>query len=276
MAKGLIPKNIEEALELVPETMPIAGGTDLMVRYKAPQGVLPKNDRPFLFLAHLAELSGIKRDGDILRIGATTTLSVIENHNDTPSDLKKAISQMAAPNIRNIATIGGNVMNASPAGDTLPSLIARDAKAFLRSKDGERSMPIAELVNGPCTTCIAHGEILTHIKIPLKPFNHIFYRKLGTRKSMSLSKVSMVLMADIKDNKVEDIRIALGAVAPVVVRSLEAEEAIMEGRNIADILNIYIPLIRPITDQRSTADYRKKTALRLLESEIERLYVHIG
>jgi CO/xanthine dehydrogenase FAD-binding subunit len=176
-----------------------------------------------------------------------------------------------------MASIGGNICNASPAGDTLPYLYAMDADVVLKRLKGERKISISDFINGPKKTVLENNEIMTEIIIPEKEFQINSYTRLGQRKGMSLTKVSFLGMADIENNKIIDIRIALGSVAPKIVRSNEIEHDII-GKNISDInaqcediTARYMPLITPIDDARSSAAYRKKVCIRLINNFLENL-----
>ena len=184
---------------------------------------------------------------------------------------------MASPPTRNLATIGGNLCNASPAGDTLPYLYAVDAKVELQCEGNSRIMPIAEFITAPKTTILQENELLTNIIVPNKEFDINVYRKLGQRKGMSLTKASFHGLADISEGIITDIRIAFGSVAPMIIRSRDFEAKII-GKNIesinkiiAEILDDYAKLIKPIDDARSSAKYRKEVSLRMLEDFLRRL-----
>ncbi len=272
MVTAYTPKNLREALVLRRSAgmIPFAGGTDLMVRGKTTPGALPGFDAPVMFIGEIDELRQIDLVGDRLVIGAACTLTQVLENQYTPPLLKAAIGNMASVSIRNIATIGGNICNASPAGDTLPPLYVHDATVVLESYDNAREVPIQSFVLNPGETTIAQDELLTRIVIPLYDFDEVFYRKIGTRRAMALSKLSIAAAAKISGGRVEDIRIAFGAVAPTVVRSRKAETIALgiEISRLADIFPRleaeYLKLIRPIDDQRSTAEYRRRTSLSLL------------
>jgi CO/xanthine dehydrogenase FAD-binding subunit len=221
-----------------------------------------------------------------LFIGACVTLTELLKHPAIPELLKLAAAEMAAPGIRNIATLGGNICNASPAGDTLPPLYVLEAEVVLLSLRGRRILPIAEFILGPGKTCLAPDELLTEVLLPPLPDGARWvYRKAGTRKAQALSKVSLAaLFASRAENsgrppqiteaagpKNAEARIALGAVAPTVFRSKELE-ARLAGlapngnlQRITEIAAAYGAAVAPIDDQRSTADYRRRTAARLVE-----------
>ncbi len=278
--EGVIPKTLNEALSLMASKnyIPVAGGTDLMVRYKRWKNLTPSFPAAPLFIANLPELRGIYREDDELIIKAATPLSDIEGHSDIPVVLKEAVRLMASPGIRNIGTIGGNVGNASPAGDTLPPLYVLDANVVLLSEKGKRTLRIYEFIKGPGKNDRREDEIIYEIRFKVPEYTHYFYRKVGTRKANALSKLSFAGIAKVENGIIEDFRISLGAVAPFPVRVIEIERKVVgkkteeiDGQFIDSIKKDYEPYIRPIDDQRSTAYYRKKTSLRLIESFLRAL-----
>lgn len=273
MVKVFMPQSLKEALRIRKEekAIPFAGGTDLMVKRGRLRGLAPYFEKPVLFLHRVKELMGVKFEEGRVRIGALSTLSEILENRDIPLILKYAIAEIASPAIRNLATIGGNICNASPAGDTLPPLYVMNARVVLSSFTSEREMKIMDFIKGPGSTDLKEEELLKEIIIPVEFFNIVFYRKVGTRKANSLSKVSFAGVARLDDGIIKDIRISFGAVAPTPLRAPEIEEEII-GKNkvkiiakIPDILEKYARIIRPIDDQRSTARYRKTISLKILE-----------
>lgn len=275
----MIAKSLAHALEMRKEkgAIPLAGGTDLMVRYKSGSGTLPAFDRPVILVGALPELKGISRKEDKLVIGAAETLADIACNPDVPELLRAAAAQMASPAIRNTGTIGGNICNASPAGDTLPPLYALDASVTLTGAGGTRTLPISRFILGPKKTALSADELLTAVAIPMQSYSRWFCRKVGTRKAAALSKLSVAAVADISEGRIQTILIAAGAVAPTVVRCPEAE-ALLTGRMTDEIpallpgvLKLYEAQITPIDDQRSTAVYRKTVTLHLIEDFIRGL-----
>ena len=273
MVKVFMPQSLKEALRIRKEekAIPFAGGTDLMVKRGRLRGLAPYFEKPVLFLHKVKELTGVKFEEGRVRIGALSTLSEILENRDIPLILKYAIAEIASPAIRNLATIGGNICNASPAGDTLPPLYVMNARVVLSSFTSEREMKIMDFIKGPGSTDLKEEELLKEIIIPVEFFNIVFYRKVGTRKANSLSKVSFAGVAKLDNGIIKDIRISFGAVAPTPLRAPEVEEEII-GKNkvkiiakIPDILEKYARIIRPIDDQRSTARYRKTISLKILE-----------
>lgn len=269
----LMPKTLEQALDYRKkyQAMPLAGGTDAVVQNKSWSGLPVDFKRPVMFLSYLQELREIKITESVISIGAMVTLAELANHNNLPKVLREVASQMASPAIRNKGTIGGNLCNASPAGDLFPYLYAVDASVTIQSSNRKVTMPIAEFIVGPRKIQLADDEILTEIMIPNREWSCEYYRKVGTRKTETLSKLSFLGLLDLEGDRIKDIRITFGAVAPVVVRSKSLEKLLI-GKSILEIQTIipsilegYSHLIKPIDDQRSTAKYRKATALKLLE-----------
>jgi len=273
MVDGYFPSTFEEALKILNEKDVIiyAGGTDLMVRNKNATSLLPKFNNDLLYIGNLKELKEIKESVDKLEIGATCSLSSLLREKEIPEILKEAIRQIASPAIRNVGTLGGNICNASPAGDTLPVLYALDGKLKLTSKNSSREVYIKDFILGPRKTILEKNEILESIIISKAEFNKLYYQKVGSRKASAISKLSFVGLAQVNDEKIKDIRITLGSVAPKIIRIKEAED-ILIGSNIndieikiLDIIKMYSKEIVPIDDQRSTAVYRKTVSLRLIQ-----------
>ena len=273
MVEAYRPQNFKQALELIGEisVVPLAGGTDLMVKSGGFSGDARGLDDPAMFIGHLEELKKVEVDGNFIRIGSACTYAQILENRSVPEILKAAVLRLATPAIRNAGTIGGNICNASPAGDTLPVLYALDASVVLESINETRTLPIMDFVTGPGETVIKNDELLKEVVVPKKSFDAVFYRKVGTGVVNSLSKVSFTGLAVVERGIVRDIRISFGAVAPTVVRSKKLEN-IIDGKNVQDIIkivpelgNLYSVLIDPLDDQRSTARYRKAVSIRLLE-----------
>lgn len=273
MVEGYFPSTVEEALKILNEkdVTIYAGGTDLMVRNKNAASLLPKFNKALLYIKNLKELKEIKESASAMEIGAGCSLASLLRKKEIPETLKEAIRQIASPAIRNMGTIGGNICNASPAGDTLPVLYALAAKLKLTSKNSSREIKIEDFILGPRKIALEKNEFLESVIIPKSEFNKTHYEKVGARKASAISKLSFAAFAKIEDETVKDIRIALGSVGPKVVRIKKAEDIII-GRSLKDIESqitemekIYSENITPIDDQRSTAVYRKKTAIRLIQ-----------
>lgn len=277
MVKAFNPSTLEECLIALSkaEAVILNGGTDLMVKKKNWSGLTPNFNKPVIFINNLVELKNIKQEKNSLIIGSGCTFNQLAESEIIPKYFKEVINQIASPAIRNLATIGGNICNASPAGDILPALYALDAKLVLKSINKERVISIKDFILGPGKTSITPKEVLKEIL--LENFNQksYHYHKLGTRKATALSKASFIGFYSIEDNIVKDIRIAFGSVGPIVIRDRDLELTFVGSSlqdlkfKMDDVIDRYSELIRPINDARSTAQYRKKVCLNLLRDFFE-------
>lgn len=265
------PRSLSEALEAIVfiEYIIFAGGTDLMVKRKQWAGLLPAFDKPVMFISDLDELKQITIKDGFLYIGAACTFSSLIESPLIPEFYKQVFMQIASPAIRNSATIGGNICNSSPAGDSLPLLYALSADIVVESSCRRVEIPIADFITGPGRNILTSSELVTAVKLPIQKFEKTFYKKVSTRKSNALSKVSFVALANIENDVYKDIRIAFGSAAPTVIRSIDIEEEVFamstqHNLDIDQIVRDYASLIKPIDDQRSTAFYRKEVCSRLL------------
>jgi xanthine dehydrogenase small subunit len=263
------PRSLSEAYALLAEQpyRALAGGTDLLVQLTGELG--PPPDR-VLDLWRLDELRGIEvRDG-ALELGALTTYTDIRRSGACRAHapaLVEAAATIGAVQIQNRGTIGGNVMNASPAGDTLPVLLALDAALVLGGAGGEREVPAIDFWPAYRRTAARPDELLVRIRIPVVPDRAQRFVKIGTRRAQAISKV-VVATAWRGDGSWLDVRLALGSVAPTPIR-VGAAEAVLEGRprDAASIEAAVAALgaaIEPIDDVRSTAAYRREAALRVI------------
>ena len=276
------PKTLTEYHEIYSELRSkdiiiFAGGTDVMVgRYELPQ------DAIIIDISGIAELEGIEKKEDKIFIGSSTTLNEILNsyqiQNNIPI-LIKAIKTMASEQIRNRATIGGNIGNASPAGDTITPLIVLGAEIEIFSPESNqhRIISIDELFCGPCATTLKKGEIITKIIIPLLLDNTIIYyfRKIGQRNAMTITKASLSAIAKLSEGKIEWIRLAPGSVSPVVKRMSKTEEFIKGKELTPHVIDqakeIISQEISPITDIRSTKAFRMLITQNLLEDCLKKI-----
>jgi CO/xanthine dehydrogenase FAD-binding subunit len=255
----LQPRTVRDALRMLRDEgplTPMAGCTDLYVGLNL--GALA--DRRFLNIWGLDALRGIEARGDVLRIGALTTYSEIirsaEVRRRLPM-LAAASREIGAVQIQNRGTIGGNIANGSPAGDTLPVLAAADALVELRGVDWTRKIPFADFYSGYRTSVRRPDELITAVEVP-RVAGAQWFRKVGARAAQSISKVVMAAV------RAERPRIALGSVAPTVVRARRAEDALASGAAIDEAQRLLQEDISPIDDIRSTAAYRREVAARLL------------
>jgi xanthine dehydrogenase small subunit len=253
-----------------PPWRPIAGGTDLMVQVTGEIGEPPER---VLDIWALDELRGISVDADALVLGALTTYTEIRRSPIVAEflpALADAAATIGAAQIQNRGTIGGNVINASPAGDTLPVLLACGAEMVLGSAGGERTVAADGFWPAYRTTARRPDELLLRIRIPLAADRQLRFRKVGTRRAQAISKVVMALAwrSTGDDRPWTDVRLALGSVAETTVRA-RATEAALEGarptRETADAAASALTAeLKPIDDVRSTADYRRAVAGRVL------------
>lgn len=270
--------SLDHALKIRQATgaLPYAGGTDIMVRYRKGPGLAVEPGQDILFLNRVPELSGIRKESETLIIGAATPYTEILRNGDVPEILKQACRLIGAPAVQNAGTLGGNICNASPAADSLPPLVILDAAVKVQSTDNTRIVPVGDFVTGPGTTDLKPDELVTEIQIPHVRMNRSAYRKIGTRKANALSKASFAALADVEQGMLADIRMAMGAVSPTVVRCPDLEELIT-GKPVAelkqhvpDLLRLYAERLHPITDQRSDERYRKTVCLNLIQTFIIR------
>jgi len=276
MVKSLTPKTYLEALQLLNkgEFKLLAGGTDLMVQHRGWSNTLPNFEKDVLLIFNLQELKYIKLSNGFIHIGANMSLESIKDSKHIPSLLADAINIMASPAIRNMATIGGNIGNASPAGDSLPVLYILNTIVVLESINGVREIALDNFITGPGKTVIEKNELIKEIKIPVIEFSNEQFDKVGGRKADAISKISFAGAVKIKNNMITDFRAAFGAVGPTVVRINELENTVLgldtdDFKNKAkDIREKYSAFIKPIDDQRSNKEYRKEVALNLLENFI--------
>lgn len=254
-----------------PDALVLAGGTDLMVEVN--RGV--RTIGHVVAVDRIPELRGWSLEGDradVLRLGAGTTCTDLAE--PALASLVPALAQAArtvgSPQIRNTATLGGNLATASPAGDTLPVLAALDAEIELQSAGGARRLPLDEFVTGVKANALIPGELITVIRVPVLEGPQEFL-KVGTRNAMVIAVTSLALVVD---RPGRNVRVALGSVAPVPLRAVEAEVLVAERldfENMAspdsDLVDRFADLVadaaRPIDDHRSSAAYRRH-AVRVL------------
>jgi CO/xanthine dehydrogenase FAD-binding subunit len=267
------PRTLAEAYALLAELphRPVAGGTDLLVQITGELGDPPER---VLDIWHLDELRGIRVDSNAIVLGALTTYAEMRRSPLIAEFLPafaEAAATIGAAQIQNRGTIGGNVMNASPAGDMLPLLLACDAQLVAGTAQGERWIPVRDFWPGYRRTALEPSELLLRISIPLPAARQLRYRKVGTRRAQAISKVVMALSWQTDPDPGapwRDVHLALGSVAPTPVR-IPATEAVLEGsaptEAIADrAASTLAGELNPIDDVRSSADYRRAVSARVL------------
>lgn len=270
----LTPHNLAEALEMLhqndPELKVVAGGSDVIVQLR--DGVLRASK--LLNILSLKELRYIRMTGGQIHIGALTTYSDIIHHDLTRNHawiLVEAARQIGAVQLQNTATIGGNLGNASPAGDSLPPLYALDATVVTCSKAGEREIPIEQFFTGYRKLALSPEELIEDIYFnSLDSDDRGAYLKLGLREANAISivDVAVALRAKKPDNSFGKIWIALGAVAPTIRRARKCEQALLNKPLTSDLLKQASALAAedaaPIDDIRGSAEYRKDAVVSLV------------
>lgn len=270
-----VPRSLEEAAEILRagNVTLFAGGTDVMPQTRAGRVKI----QPVLMnLRRVPELQGITEVGGVVRLGALVTITeMLESAlvRDRLNLLWQSCDHFASDQIRNAATIGGNVCNASPAGDTLVPLLALNARAVLVAKPNGalqvRRVPLTEFFLGPGRSCRAPSELLAAVEVPLPPagFAGEFY-KHGTRPGLDIAAIAIALGAR-RDGKVlRDVRVAFGSVAPTPMRAPRTEAA-LEGRSadaatLEAAAQVALEEIRPISDVRASDWYRRELIRNML------------
>ncbi len=272
----LRPKCFAEAAAMLadhgPSARPIAGGTDTLTRLDA--GAKPP--------AHWVDLSGISEgrelavEGGTLRIGALVSFEAMAGNASLAAvlpALHQASNIMGSLQIRTRGTLGGNLCNASPAGDAIPPLLVAGAELRLLSARGERWLPIGEFLLGPGQTALRPGELLTGARCPVVPGTVSAFQRVGARAHHVITKASAAIACRVVDGALHDVRFALGAVAPTVIRAPEVER-LLEGQVptpalVARAADASAAAARPIDDVRSTVAYRREACRQLLPIVLE-------
>ena len=267
------PRSLADAYRLLTDGgaawRPVAGGTDLLVQITGE--LAPPPDR-VLDIWGLDELRGINLDGDELVIGALTTYTDLRQSalvGELLPALAEASATIGAAQIQNRGTVGGNLVNASPAGDTLPIWLATDSLVVLGSAASERSVAALDFFTGYRETARRDDELVLRVRVPLLPRRHVRFRKVGTRRAQAISKVVMAVSWLTGDDMAWiDTRVALGSVAATPVRARATEDALNGQQPVRAAADAAVAAleaeIQPIDDVRSTADYRRLVAGRVL------------
>ena len=279
MVNKYIPTSTHEALDVLSkhDCYILAGGSDLMVVKKNVAGALPKFDKDVLYVSHIEEMKGIYKDEKGLHIKAGTTMDEVEHSELVPTLLRKTVSELASTNIRHFATLVGNIANASPAGDTIVVDVVLDAVLKLESVEGERFVKAEDFVLGVRKIDRKPNELITEIIFPEVDYNGELWFKVGSRKADSISKVMMAGIYKICGKTLENFALVFGSVSIKPVRSHELENE-LKGMSLDDVLKNkkyiveeYAKLIKPIDDQRSTAEYRLTVAKNMIGKFIDQI-----
>ncbi|MDT5122577.1 MAG: hypothetical protein QOC96_2059 [Acidobacteriota bacterium] len=254
---------------------PFAGGTDLMVLFEAGKLLHKK----FVNIWNLPELRGIEVTTEHVTLGALTTYTEVQANETLQEEfpmLCQAASETGGLAIQNRGTLGGNIANASPAGDSPPALLVYDAELELVSARGSRFVPYHGFHTGYKQMLMRADELIKSIRLPRRTeTRHHYYRKVGTRKAQAISKICFAGVAQMNGDQIRDVRIALGSVAPVVVRCQKTEDVLRNQKVDATTVSAaraeLAREISPIDDIRSTANYRLQVALNVLEDFLTNL-----
>lgn len=269
------PRSLNDALEQLSknEILLIAGGTDLVVKNSHWTGHMDFN-KTLMPLSHLPALRGISTDDTSVTIFAATSLNTILGHQSVPDPIKQAIRSIGSESIRNLGTLGGNICNASPAGDSLPALLGYDAVLTLQSVQGKRMVKLADFIHAPGKTRIRPDELLLSVTIPKLSYDRYRFSKIGQRKGCAISKLSVFGIGRIENGLISDIRLSYGALGPVPLRITDAER-FMNRKSASEVLdnwdiieNSLETQLKPIDDLRSDAAYRLEVALNLTKEFI--------
>ena len=267
-----VPTRLSDAYALLAAgtLVPIAGGTDIMVRITGEIGPLPER---MLDLSRLDELEGISLEDGALVLGARTTYAEIRRSalcREHAPALVEAAATIGAAQIQNRGTLGGNIANASPAGDTLPVLLAMDAGIEVGSHRGERLVPAGAFFPAYRQTALAADELVLRVRIQIVAGRETRFRKVGTRRAQAISKVVMAVSWRSHGPAAgwSDVRVALGSVAATPIRAAAAEAALEGARPTPETADAAAEALaaelQPIDDVRSTAEYRRTVAARVL------------
>jgi CO/xanthine dehydrogenase FAD-binding subunit len=273
------PRDLSAALEQLAQEpaawKPFAGGTDVMVLLEA--GKLPH--RRFLSVWKLPELRGIEATPDYVTLGALTTYTDVRRSEVLSREfplLCRAAAETGSIATQNRGTLGGNIANASPAADSPPALFVYNAELELVSANGSRWVPYHGFWTGYKQIALKANELIRRIRLPRakQSWRH-YYRKVGTRRAQAISKVCLAAAARIDGTRIADVRIALGSVAPTVLRAIETEK-VLRGEKLTPVTlraaqDSLAREIAPIDDMRSTARYRRRVAQNLLAEFCEML-----
>jgi len=276
------PSTVDEATrvldEIGGEASVLAGGTDLLVNMKMGK-TAPKH---VVSLSRIKELRRVRREQGSLTLGACVTAGELKEHEEIKAEfngLCQSAGSLGSPLIRNLATVGGNIVTARPAADLPPSLIAYGASILLKKEKGERLLPLEEFFKGPGQTMREPEEILCAIILnEPPPYSGGGYVKLGVRKALEISLVNVAafLALDGPNGPIKDARIVLGAVAPIPIRAPSAEAILMGERPDDELFekagNAAAKDAKPIDDFRASADYRREMVRVLAKRALKQAY----
>ena len=276
------PRSVDEATRLLgeigKEASVLAGGTDLLVNMKMGK-TAPKH---VVSLSRIEDLKGVKREQGSLTLGACVTAGELKDQEEIKAEfngLCQSAGSLGSPLIRNLATVGGNIVTARPAADLPPSLMAYGASILLKKEKGERIIPLEGFFKGPGQTTIEPEEILCGVVLKEPPpYSGGGYAKLGVRKALEISLVNVAafIILDGPNGPIKEARIVLGSVAPMPIRSPSAEAALMGERPDDELFekagNAASKDAKPIDDFRGSAEYRREMVKVLTRRALKQAY----
>jgi CO/xanthine dehydrogenase FAD-binding subunit len=282
----LMPTSLDEVFDVmhrIPAARLVAGATDLLPW--AREGRAGDVHLPALVdISRVAALGGVSQEGTRIRIGATTPIAMLQHHpllQKQASVLGACALWFADDQIREQATVGGNLVNASPAGDTQPALLALNTHVTLVRREAgrtlERSVPLSEFILGPSKTLLRSGEILQKLEFDALPEHGVAFEKVGHRRSLAISTVCLATLVHLDTSRrIDDVRIAIGAVGPVPERLTDIE----------DLLTGVVPTPATLRDasvrvadrvrSRSRQSYRREVLSNFVERSLATALAHAG
>lgn len=264
MVNGYRPASLLEALEIKSKTEAVlyAGGTDLMVENR--------KEVSYLFLNGLKELRQIREDEDYISIGSCVTFTEALESGLIPPLMKEAVSRIAAPAIRNTGTFGGNIGNGSAKADSVLILFVCGAKVRLASVNGQRTVDIEPFYKGRKKLDLNADELITEILLPKKGIENYYYKKVGGRNALAISRISFAGLISIENGRIQNLSAAFGAVSDTVLRFKDLE-AMMIGKTLNDAKTVKEEFLAAyeermvLTRGRVSAEYRKTVCMNLLK-----------
>ena len=268
--KCYMPETLAQALEIKSrvDAIVLAGGSDLMVSHKRTIGLTPVFDRPVMIIRNLPELRKIRvnEKGECC-IGAACTSAEIAASKLVPWHVRQAANRMGAIGLRNSATIGGNVANASPKGDTPGPLYLLDARVKLQSVNSEREVLVSDFIVKFKTLDIRPDEIITEVIVPYseRDFDYVFWHKVGTRKANAISKitVSMALKFN-KDDTVKDFRLSATATGSKTNRSRDVENIVIGKKIDTALIEKVVQAFDEVISPRAMPEFRRESTRRMI------------
>jgi xanthine dehydrogenase FAD-binding subunit len=280
------PQSLDETfdvLQRMPTARLLAGATDLLPW--AREGRAGDVHLPAVVdLSRIAALGGISQEGARIRIGATTPISALQRHPllmEQAPVLGACALWFADDQIREQATVGGNLVNASPAGDTQPALLALNTHVTLVRREGdrllERSVPLSEFILGPSRTMLQPGEILARLEFDALPNHGVAFEKVGHRRSLAISTVCLATLVHLDEgNRIDDLRIAIGAVGPVPERLTDIEDLLTGITPTSAALRDASVRVADRVRSRSRQSYRREVLSNFVERSLATAIAHAG